>query len=99
MGESPRRTLEFPLSTLEFARTAGKAGRPEDQDVFVHDQVPGLAAAACLADVVKLENDGRGISLPPRSPASSATHRAAGIRPAAAPAARTAAGRSTSSPW
>src|ERR1019366_4278920 len=51
------RKLSTPRArlTLEFARTAGKAGGAEDQDVLVDDQVPGLAAGAGLADVVELE--------------------------------------------
>jgi hypothetical protein len=54
----------------------------------VNDQVPGLAAGARLADVIQLEERRRGIRRWPRSPASSPTHRSAGIRPAAASAAR-----------
>jgi hypothetical protein len=41
--------------------TPGGRGRvAEDQHVLVHDQVPGLAAAAGLAEVVELEERGPG---------------------------------------
>ena len=55
MGESPRSTLEFALRTPEFARTAGKDGGAEDQNVLVRDEMPGLAVAASAAEVVELE--------------------------------------------
>jgi hypothetical protein len=51
------------LSTPEFARTAGKRGGAEDEHVLVRDQVPGLAAAASLAEVVQLEERGSKVAV------------------------------------
>ncbi len=87
----------FALRTLEFARTRGKEC-PEDQDVLVDDQVPGLAAGAGLADVVELEERRPGDQPPAAEPREQRDAPLGRDQPALAPAARTAPGRSTSSP-